>query len=136
MIVTHTQNANGQRRIYLGGKGSLECWIDPRSDGPGWTFHITEAVTGNPITPEDQRAWAIHTLLALADELHVSPPELATVPFESIAALHTDNPFKGRRVASPKNRHVSDCFMATAPHITRPAQDFEAPSDPETRRRR
>lgn len=39
MIITHTQNQAGYRRIYLGAKFSLECWIEPQADGRAWTFH-------------------------------------------------------------------------------------------------
>jgi hypothetical protein len=45
MIVTHTQNAQGQRRLYLGGKSPLECWIEPDVDGVRWTFNALDAVT-------------------------------------------------------------------------------------------
>jgi hypothetical protein len=79
VIVTHTQNANGQRRIYLGGKSSLECWIEPKADNVGWTFHLDQAVTGNQLSDADTKAWAIHTLLKLSDELSVAPEDLAAV---------------------------------------------------------
>lgn len=136
MIVTHTQNAEGKRRVYLGGKGSLECWIDPKTDSNGWTFHVTEAVTGNQLTPDDQRLWARHTLLKLAEELDVSPPDLYAVPFEAIAALHTTDPFAGRRVATPRRKTMDQAFMATAPHVTRPRGDFRQPPGEQASKRR
>ncbi len=136
MIVTHTQNANGQRRIYLGGKGSLESWIDPHSEGQGWTFHLAEAVGGNHLTHDDQRRWATHTLLALAEALEVSPQDLATVPFEAIAALHGHDPFEGRRVATPRRKAIDQAFMSTAPLITRPRAEFSAPRSDFNRTRR
>jgi hypothetical protein len=56
MIITHAQSPSGQRRIYLGGKSSLECWIEPRADGSGWTFHLDRAVTGTQLTSEEERS--------------------------------------------------------------------------------
>ncbi|MGE3916618.1 MAG: hypothetical protein AB7F78_13055 [Hyphomicrobiaceae bacterium] len=127
MIVTFTRNADGLERVYLGGKGSLECWIEPKTDKTGWTFHLDEAVTGNRLSDADRRDWAVHTLLALADVLGVAPDALAAVPFEAIAALHESDPYAGRRVASPRRRTLEQGFMATAPHIRRPTSDFVAP---------
>jgi hypothetical protein len=124
MIVTHTQNANGQRRVYIGGKGSLECWIEPHADRQGWSFHLDEAVTGNHLSAADKRAWAVHTLLALAEELAVAPADLAGVPFDSICALHANDPYAGRRVASSKRKLPEHGFISTAPGITRPRADF------------
>ena len=106
MIVTHTQNAAGQRRIYLGGKGSLECWIDPDAATPGWSFHLTEAVAGNLLSDTDKRAWAVYMLMQLAAELNVPPDDLAAVPFEVIAALHNTDPFAGRRIATPRRKAI------------------------------
>lgn len=114
MIITHAQNVAGDRRVYLGGKGSLECWIEPAGEGR-WSFHVDEAVTGNSISNDDKRAWAIHILTRLADELAIAPTDLLGTPFERIAALHTVNPYDGRRVATPPNRGLSQGFMATHP---------------------
>lgn len=124
MIVTHTRNAHGQRRVYLGGKGSLECWIDPDDTGTGWRLHIAEAVTGLPLSEGTQRDWAIHMLMKLAETLNVSPHDLQAVPFECIAALHSDDPFKGHRTPTPRRQNRDDFFMATSPGITRPRSDF------------
>ena len=136
MIVTHTQNAAGQRRVYLGGKGSLECWIDPATHGQGWTFHIAEAVTGLPLSTEDQRRWAIHMLLKLAEILDVPAQELKTVPFDCIAALHSDDPFKGHRTPAPRKRSQDQSFMATPPQMTRPRADFARHTDNHQRHHR
>lgn len=124
MIVTHTRNAEGRCRVYLGGKGSLECWIEPKADGRGWSFHINQAVTGNALTPEDERAWAVHMLFALARLLNTPPGELADVPFECIAALHSEDPYANRRVAAPRRRAIDNGFMGTVPGITRPQGDY------------
>lgn len=126
MIVTHTQNANGQQRVYLGGKGSLECWIEPLSDKRAWKFHLEEAVTGNKLSDSDKHRWAIFTLLELADELHVPPDDLASVPFEMIVALHAGDPYAGRRVAAPRRQALDQAFMATTPNVRRPQADFTA----------
>jgi hypothetical protein len=126
MIVTHTRNATGQQRVYVGGKSSLECWIEPAVEKHGWTFHIDAAVTGNQIDADDKRAWAIHILLQLAAVLDVAPEQLSAVPFEAIAALHVTDPYAGRRVATPRRQAIVNGFMATTPDIRRPAEDFRA----------
>jgi hypothetical protein len=127
MIITYTRNADGQERVYLGGKGSLECWIEPRTDRIGWSFHLDAAVTGNALSDADRRSWAVHTLVELAQALNTEPRLLAAVPFEAITALHESDPFAGRRVASPKRRTIDQGYMATSPHIRKPASDFAAP---------
>ena len=123
MIVTHTVNADGQRRLYLGGKGSLECWLEPTDNG-GWTFHLEAAVTGLALAPADRRLWAVHTLASLAHELDVAPGNLAGVPFEAIAALHASDPFAGRRLPTGRRKAPEKAFLASAPGITRPRADF------------
>ncbi len=134
MIITHTQNATGQCRIYLGGKGSLECWIDPVAGSTCWTFHIEEAVAGNQLSDADKRTWAIYTLMQLADALGVAPDDLAAVPFEMIAALHITDPFAGQRIATPRRKAIDAGFMATKPSIRRPQADFQAGDDRQARR--
>ena len=135
MIVTHTKTADGQCRVYLGGKGSLEFWIEPDADSRGWTFHLDTAVTGNRLGLDDQRRCAIETLGKLAAELGVAPADLATVPFEAIAALHTADPYAARRMPSSRRRAPDHGFMSTQPHITRPASDFSAADWSQHRRR-
>ncbi|MDX2158962.1 MAG: hypothetical protein SFW09_20865 [Hyphomicrobiaceae bacterium] len=126
IIVTVNQNQAGQQRIYLGGKSSLEAWIEPKADKTGWTFHLDEAVTGNRISDDDRRIWAVHILLELARALDVSPNNLAAVPYEAITALHAADPFEGRRIAGPKRRVNEHGFMSTRPDIRRPASDFKS----------
>lgn len=136
MIVTHTQNVAGSRRVYLNGKGSLEAWIEPRATGNGWTFHLADAVAGNPLSEADRHACAVHILLRLAKTLAIPPQELANVPFECIAALHGTDPFAGRRTASPKRRSIENAFLAAEPDIRRPTSDFaEAASSRRSRSR-
>jgi hypothetical protein len=125
MIVTHCQNIHGERRIYLGGKGSIECYIAPADDGRTWTFHLDTAVTGQHLEPDQQRAWAIHTLGQLADALNVAPADLAAVPFDYIAALHAADPYASRRLPSSRRKAPDNFFMAAAPDLgTRPTADF------------
>ncbi len=126
MIVTHTRSADGLCRVYLGGKSSLECWIEPKADGRGWSFHLENAVAGNALSTDDKRDWAVHTLVELARPLETAPNELAAVPFERIAALHSADPFAGRRVAAPRRRTLDAGYMATPPGITRPANESSA----------
>jgi hypothetical protein len=115
MIITHTTNAEGQRRIYLGGKSSMECWIAPAADGKGWTFHVAEAVGGFRLADEEKRETAVHVLRQLADALHVSPHELREVTFCTLASLHEDDPSLGRRVVSPRRRVIDNGFTAMPP---------------------
>jgi hypothetical protein len=137
VIITHTQNATGHRRIYLGGKSSLECWLEPKDDNKTWSFHLDNAVTGNRLTEADTKAWAIHTLFKLAEALNIAPDDLAGVPFESIAALHSADPFTGRRVAAGRRATQSHGFLSTPPQIRRPSTDFHqaSPGTPHQRPR-
>ena len=136
MIITHTLNAEGQARIYLGGRSSLECWIEPNADAITWRFCMTEAVTGNWLTDDDKRDYAIHILFQLAGALDVSPAELASVPYERIAALHVADPYAGRRVAAPRRRSIAQGYMNTPPNIRRPATDFQPDREPTLDRNR
>ena len=55
MIITHAQSQDGYRRIYLGAKFSLECWIEPKDDGRGWTFHYDASAGASHMAPGDMR---------------------------------------------------------------------------------
>lgn len=134
MIITHATNAQGQRRVYLGGKSSLECWVEPNTDGFGWTLHVELAVTGNPIAPEAQRDCAIQILFSLAHQLEVAPADLKSVPFERIAALHTGNPFECRRIAVPRSKAADHCFMASAPSFPQPGHHSQRHEKGQARR--
>ena len=125
MIITHTQTTTGQRRLYIGGKGSLECYLTPTDDGL-WTFHLDEAVTGNRLSDTDKRAWSTHMLAGLADELAVPPDALKSTPFETIAALHTADPYTGRRMPVSKRKAIDSGYITTPPTITRPQGDFRS----------
>lgn len=135
MIITHTQNQAGQRRVYIGGKASLECWIEPTTNG-AWSFHLDESIAGVGTDDATKRAWAKHMLLALADALAVAPADLAAVPFEAIAALHTASAYANRRVPLPRRAPIENSFMATPPHITRPSGDYRGDRAHDQRRTR
>ncbi|MEZ5776650.1 MAG: hypothetical protein R3D33_18640 [Hyphomicrobiaceae bacterium] len=136
MIITHTADAHGNRRLYIGGKGSLDCWLEPEADGRRWTFHLEEAFAGNRLTPADKHDWAVHRLLQLAEALAVAPEDLVSVPFEAIAALHAADPYAGRRVPVGRRKLPENAFLATAPGITRPRADFHAGERPRHQRQR
>ncbi|MEQ1694363.1 MAG: hypothetical protein ABL901_00850 [Hyphomicrobiaceae bacterium] len=128
MIITYTTNAQGHARVYLGGKSSLECWIEPASDGIAWAFHLNDTPCGLPIADADKRTWATHTLMQLADALNVHPAELASVPFETITALHIGDPFLHTRMPVSRRPNKDFAFIATTPHMTRPAAHDTATS--------
>ena len=125
MIVTHAVNPEGKSRIYLGGKGSVEAYLEPAPDGRAWSFHILPAATGLGLPPDTMRQWAIYALSELARALDVDPRHLKDVPFECIAALHARDPFESRRIASPR-RPAEHSYMAANPGTTRPATDFRS----------
>lgn len=124
MIVTHTQNPQGYRRVYLGGKASVECWIEPAADGIAWSFHMDTAPTMYPLPADTMRAWATQVLFDLAAEVGSEPGNLKAVPFERIAALHTVNPAEYGRAGAPRRQAYAHAFMTTPPSITRPSADF------------
>lgn len=135
MIITHAQSQDGYRRIYLGAKFSLECWIEPKDDGRGWTFHYDASAGASHMAPGDMRAWAESLLLQLSEELNVPPQLLADVPFEAIAALHTVPPTHHKRIATPQRKVTEYGFMSTPPNTTRPSADYRARDFPDDRQR-
>jgi hypothetical protein len=126
MIITHTQSQDGHRRIYLGAKLSLECWIEPKNDGRTWTFHYDASAGASHVEPHLMRAWAESLLLQLCEELNVEPQQLTHVPFEAIAALHTVPPTHHKRIATPQRKVTEYGFMSTPPNTTRPSADYRA----------
>ncbi len=135
MIITHTMNIHGHCRVYLGVTGSLNAWIEPLDDNQRWSFHVKQGLSAYPIPAADMRQWATHLLLQLAELLAVAPGDLADVPFETIASLHTGNPDEHSRMPTPRRRSLETAFMAIAPGITRPTSDFTAPDYTAGRRR-
>lgn len=120
MIVTHTLNAQGHRRVYLGGKASVECWIEPAADGVAWSFHMDTAQTVYPLPDDTMRSWAKQVLLELAAEIGTTPEDLKAVPFERIAALHTTNPADYGRAPAPRRQAYTHAFTTTPPEIKKP----------------
>jgi hypothetical protein len=131
MIITHTRNADGHRRIYIGGKASLECWIEPADSGAGWTFQHAAAVTGQPLSEADIRVAVAHSMRSLSEALSVSTDALHAVPFETIARLHTTDPFIRRRMAQGRRRTVEQGFVAAAPLSERASSSqLKRPGEP------
>lgn len=135
MIITHTINPNGERRIYLGGKSSIECWIAMEKGSKRWTFHVAEAVGGMALGFAERREAAAHMLGRLAETLGVQLSQLQSVAFDQIAALHEEDPSLGRRVAAPKRRVLENGFTASAPNAG-PRIDFSSGDLQRGRRRR
>lgn len=127
MIVTHTVNPQGHRRIYLGAKASIECWIEPAADGKAWLFHLESSASCYPRADTELRQWAQQILMKLAAELSVAPAELNSVPFEAIAALHTSDPVDYRRVPMARRQRADHGYFNTAPEITQPQSRFTPP---------
>lgn len=76
--------------------------------------------------PADLRQWAQSLLMALSQELNVAPDTLANVPFDVIAALHSEPPTHHRRVPSPQRKVTEHGYMSTPSNNTRPASDYRA----------
>jgi hypothetical protein len=136
MIITHAKNGKGQIRLYIGGKSSVECWIEPQVGTTAWSFHMEEAFCGNRLSDADKKIWAQHMLLQLADALNVAPADLADVPFETITALHDADPFVGKRMAAPRRQKSEFSYMTTPPNVTRPSADYGSHEHAHTRRAR
>lgn len=125
MIITHATNRDGKARIFLGGRGSVDAYIDPDPDGRTWSFHIKPAPAASELSAEAMHAWAVHALMELAKALDVAPEHLKNVPFDCIAALHVPNPFETCRMRTPR-RQPENGYMATEPGLSRPATDFRS----------
>jgi len=115
MIITHALDAEGHSRVYLGTKASIECWLEPDDERQAWSFHIQEGLSGTHLDDENKRVWAIHILKALADVLGVPPDKLKSIPYETIADLHTPDPFEGRRAPAPRRQSLDSAYVATPP---------------------
>jgi hypothetical protein len=126
MIITHATSATGHRRIYLGGKSSLECWLEPDANGQSWKFKHKVAPTAPQPTEQSLQIWANHLLLNLANDLNINPDQLTTTPFDCIAALHTVDPFEDGRTPAPRRKALEQGFMSNTPNLTRPTSDYTA----------
>ena len=127
MLVTLTTNIHGHERIYLGGTGSFEVWLEKADDGRHWTLHAAEGLAGTPLAEADKRAVATHRLLSLCHLLdNCSPDDLAHVPWQVIKSLHNADNREHRRMATPRRNVAEQAYMATSPNMTRPKGDFRA----------
>lgn len=113
MIITHTANAEGSRRVYLGGRSSLECWIEPSASG--WRLQVQPSYCGNPLPEVEREAWARQLLSMLAETLQVTLLELPRVTFEQIAACHTPDPYAGHRGPAIRKLRDKHSFLAVMP---------------------
>ena len=120
MIITHTINGDGHRRIYLGGRASVECWIEPAADGVQWSFHMEQSGCCYPVSDHALREWAKSVLLNLSTEVGCAPTDLKSVAFDRIAALHVTSPLENRRMAVPSRQHNASGFVSAAPQIKQP----------------
>lgn len=100
----------------------MECWVEPKADGIGWTLHIATAPGRYPLTEDERRIWVAHILLDLATMLGVDDADLTTVPFERIAALHLVDPSVCRRMSVPRRQRIDQGYVSTVPDIGRPSQ--------------
>lgn len=136
MIVTLTTNVHGHQRLYLGGTGSFEIWLEKAEDGRHWTLHTANGLGGNHLAEADKRATAAHRLMALCEMLGCKPDDLPHVPFQVLASLHVSDVRENRRMATPRKSIVEHAYMATAPDMRRPRADFRSEHFEEFRRRR
>jgi hypothetical protein len=125
MVITHTTNIQGRARIYLGVTGSLQGIIEPIDGTTTWKFDLLEGLGGSPLAETERKQCAIHILKVLSHEINVAYEDLAAVPFEMIATLHTASPLDHKRMAVPKKQTAETSYMASAPKTTRPRADFD-----------
>lgn len=126
MIISHTVNVDGKRRIYLGAQSSIETWLEPKADGKAWSVRYAT----NGCTYLDTKAIAtavIAQMHQLADALRVTPHELDGVAFDTIADMHTTSTMRDRRIPSPQRDMIETGFMVTPPGVARTKNDFSAP---------
>lgn len=127
MVITHTVNHEGQRRIYLGGKFCLDGWLEPKDDGVQWRFRFDASQAHGHIGPDDIVEWAKGLMAGLARELEVDDSALDAVPFEAIAKLHTTPNSHCRRIPSPQREIIETGYMPTPHGVKRSKADFSAP---------
>ena len=125
MIITHTVNCEGKRRIYLGGKFSLEGWIEEADAHTGWRFRC-DIDDNSYLSPDQVRAWATSLLTQLAAQLSVSLADLPSVPFDTIATLHTVSRMRERHIPAPQRDAFETGYMTTPPGVKRAKTDFTA----------
>ncbi len=126
MLLTHTVNHEGTRRIYLGCTFSLQAWLEASDDSTSWSFAYDVSQAPPHMDAYAMRQWAAGLLKTLADTLNVAPCELSQVPFDTIAKLHTVPDTHGRRIPSPQREVIETGYMPTPPGTARSKADFTA----------
>lgn len=126
MIISHTVNVNGQRRIYLGGKGSIDTWLEPKDDGKAWRVRFTPDDM-HMLTADDVRHSVVALMEKLASVLGVTAHQLDGVPFDAIARFHCTSTTRDRRIPSPQRDVIETGYMVTPPGVARSKTDFSAP---------
>lgn len=116
MLLTLTQNAQGHRRLYLGGKSSCDFWLEPTENG-GWSVQSDSSVAGQAFTPEQRAEMASFALTRLANLLGTTVPELRNMPFDDLAQHHTADPFASRRVPLGRRKLPDNAFVPLSPTV-------------------
>lgn len=136
MLVTRTTNIHQHERIYLGGTGSFEAYIEKAADGRHWHFRTNDGIGGCHLSEADKRACSIYWLANLCDLLGCGPDDLTHIPFQVIQSLHVGDERHNRRMASPRKTVAEHCYVSTAPKMHRPKADFTAEHFEQFRRQR
>lgn len=126
MIISHTVNVNGQRRIYIGAQSSIEIWLEPKEDGKRWSVRHNASGLAH-LEPRDLLHAVIAQMVALAQTMQVTPQQLDTMTFDAIAAFHSTSSTRERRIPSPQRDMVETGYMVTPPGVQRSKNDFSAP---------
>lgn len=126
MIISHTVNVDGKRRIYLGAQSSIDTWLEPKDDGRRWSVRFNSSDCGYH-SREDILQAIVGQMNRLARALAVEPERLDDVAFDAIAALHTASNTRERRIPSPQRDTIETGFMVTPPGVARSKNDFSAP---------
>lgn len=126
MIISHTVNVDGKRRIYLGAQSSIDTWLEPKEDGCGWSIRFnTNGCTY--LGREELVRAVIAQMHQLAETLNVTPHQLDDITFDRIAELHTVSTNRERRIPSPQRDIIETGYMVTPPGVMRSKNDFSAP---------
>lgn len=126
MIISHTVNVNGKRRVYLGAKGSIDTWLEPKDDGKAWRVRCTPDDM-HMLTVDDVRQSVMALMEKLAAALGVTAHQLDAVPFDTIARMHSTSTTRDRRIPSPQRDVIETGYMVTPPGVARSKTDFSAP---------
>lgn len=126
MIISHTVNVDGKRRIYLGAQSSIDTWLEPKEDGRHWSVRFNTSDCGYHSGDDILKA-IVGQMHQLAKALAVTPSQLDNISFDAIAALHTASTTRERRIPSPQRDTIETGYMVTPPGLSRSKNDFSAP---------